>query len=84
MPKGSAAVFTFTVTDSMSGAAMLPTPLKVGVESFVRVPSAGVTRLTTGTWASTTQLWLAGVGSTLPAVSTARTSKVWEPSPRPV
>ena len=35
-----------------------------------------------GAIVSTVQLWLAGVGSTLPAASPARTWKVWLPSAR--
>jgi len=33
---------------------------------------------------STVQVWLAGVGSVLPAGSVARTWKVWLPSARPL
>ena len=37
-----------------------------------------------GAFVSTSQVKLAGLGSVLPALSTARTWKVWEPSARPL
>src|SRR5215212_7616645 len=45
-------------------------------------PSAGATVVTVGAVASTVQVRAAGVGSTLPAASFARTSKVWLPAAR--
>jgi hypothetical protein len=45
-------------------------------------PLDGATKVTVGAVASTVQARLAGVGSGVPAWSTARTSKVWPPSGR--
>jgi len=44
----------------------------------------GIVLVTLGATASTVQLWLAGVESTLPAASVARTVKVCAPLMRPV
>ena len=59
-------------------------PEKVGVVSLVAVPLAGVASVSVGACVSIVQVRLAGVGSVLPAVSVARTWKVWLPSLRPV
>ena len=60
-------------------------PLTGGSGLFVTEPSAGlITTGAGGAVVSTTQVKVAGVVSTLPAASIARTSKVWVPSARPV
>ena len=51
-----------------------------GLVGAVQIASTGMFG---GGGASTVQLRVAGVGSTLPAVSVARTEKLWAPSPRP-
>src|SRR5215210_8871081 len=58
-------------------------PNKTGVASFVELPLPGVTRVTAGAAASTVHVNAAGVPSTLPAPSIARTSNRWLPSERP-
>jgi hypothetical protein len=68
----------FTVTVAESPATLPATPLKSGVVSDVAVPSAGFVSETAGRVVSTVQVTLAGVGSTLPAGSIARTWKVCE------
>ncbi len=52
--------------------------------SLVAAPFAGVVSVTAGSVVSTVQVALAGVGSTLPAGSTARTWKVCVLSESPV
>jgi hypothetical protein len=71
-----------TVTVALSPAAMPPTPLIAGVLSFVKLPAAGVTISTAGRLRSTVHVRVAESGSTLPAASIARTSKVCEPGVR--
>src|SRR4051794_16820158 len=58
-------------------------PLKLGLASFVRVPSEGATRVSAGSVASTVQVVVAGVASVLPAASVARTRKVCAPGVSP-
>ena len=53
--------------------------VKVGVGSLVR-PEGPESMVTTGAAVSIVQLKVAGLWSTLPAVSIARTSKEWAPS----
>jgi hypothetical protein len=67
-----------------SPAFVLPTPLNMGVGSFVQLPSAGDESVTAGAVVSTSHVSVAGVGSTLPAGSTARTSTVWKSEDSPV
>jgi hypothetical protein len=59
-------------------------PSKVGVVSFVALPSAGFTSATSGSVASTVHVLAAGLASALPAASMARTMKVWAPPAMPV
>ena len=54
---------------------------KVGVESFVG-PEGPEVIVVSGGSVSTVKERVAGVGSTLPAGSVARTAKVWRPSAR--
>ena len=53
--------------------------MKLGLASLV-VPEGPESIWVSGALVSTVKVRLAGVGSGLPAVSTARTSKVWVPS----
>src|SRR6266508_1945437 len=55
-------------------------PLKLGVGSFVELPSPGSTSVTGGSAEFTIHVSVAGAGSTLPAASIARTARVCEPS----
>ena len=66
-----------------SPAAIPATPAKLGVPSFVRVPSAGAVSVSPGSAGLTVHVTEAGVASVLPAASVARTWKVCEPALRP-
>src|SRR3954452_8370482 len=63
---------------------MLAWPLKRGVESLVSASSAGASSVTAAPEVSTAQVRDAGVGSTLPALSMARTSKLCTELARPL
>jgi len=65
-----------------SPAAVPAEPEKVGVVSLVALPSAGAVSVTAGRERSIVQLCVAGVPSTLPAASTARTANVCAPGAR--
>jgi hypothetical protein len=71
------------VTVPESPAAVPAWPLKLGEGSFVRVLFAGPSSVSVGSPGSTVQVMLVGVGSGLPAPSTARTWKVCEPAESP-
>jgi hypothetical protein len=53
------------------------------VFEFVRAGGFAV-MVVFGATASTVHVWVAGVASTFPAGSVARTRKVWDPPERPV
>ena len=55
---------------------------KAGRGSLLSAPGAAVNDAA-GATVSTVQVHVAGVGSTLPIASTARTSSAWPPSARP-
>ena len=59
--------------------------LKVKLASVALVGLLGpLPMVVSGGVRSMRQLWLAGIGSVLPAASVARTRKLWLPSPSPV
>ena len=63
-----------------------PAPVSLGEAERTTVPrrnSPGSARPPPGAVASIVHVWVAGVASTLPAGSVARTWKVWLPSARP-
>ncbi len=68
--------YTSTFTVAESPAAVLAWPLKIGVESPVSASSAGTSSVTFAPEVSTAHVRDAGVGSTFPTSSMARTSKV--------
>ena len=73
--------WTSTVTSGASLAALLAVPENAGVTSLVALPSAGLASVNTAV-VSIVHVRVAGTGSTLPARSIERTSKVCSPAAR--